>query len=43
MKRLSSTDQNDNPLINVPEPIDPQDATNKEYVDEEIIALAVSL
>ena len=33
MKRLSSTDQNSNSLVNLPEPTNPQDAATKAYVD----------
>lgn len=36
VKRLSNTDQNNNQLTNVPDPISDGDAANKKYVDENI-------
>jgi hypothetical protein len=36
VKRLSSTDQNDNPLVNVPDGVNPQDAVNKRQIDNKV-------
>lgn len=33
VKRLSGTNQNTQPLVNVPTPVNPNDAANKDYVD----------
>lgn len=42
MKRLSSTDQNNTALNNVPTPANPGDATNKTYVDDGLATKAGS-
>lgn len=38
VKRLSSTDQNSSPLVNVPTPISAGDAVNKTYADTKVPA-----
>ena len=42
VKRLSSTDQNDSPLVNVPTPVSSGDAVNKSYADTKASASSVS-
>jgi len=42
VKRLSSTDQNDSPLVNVPTPVSSGDAVNKSYADTKATASSVS-
>ena len=42
VKRLSSTDQNDSPLVNVPTPVSSGDAVNKSYADTKAAASSVS-